>query len=150
MALCSMPNKRRISPKLKSTEVRSDPLVIAVGREHPLAREQQVSVELLAKYPAILPPEASITRRLIDDRLRSNNETAQVAIESSDFETMKTMASIGLGWACFPEYLVNDSLTVLEVENMQLKSSIALVRNHERTLSRAALAFAESCAFQNT
>lgn len=154
MALCSLPGKSsqqdhksqpmKLHPKLRNIEIWADELVIVVSRSHPLATGKPVSLELLSKCPAILPPPKSATRRSIDEILRNNELKASVSIEASDFETIRTMASIGLGWACLPEFQVDNSLAVLPVDELKLKFSIALVRHHDRTLSRAAQAFLDS------
>lgn len=150
IALCSLGNGKqgnsnhKLSAKLRDIEIWSDKLVTVVARSHPLATGEPVPLELLTKCPAILPPTTSATRRSIDETLQVNNLKAMVSIEASDFETIRTMASIGLGWACLPEFQVDDSLQVLTVEELQLKFSIALVRHHDRTLSRAAQAFLDS------
>ena len=144
MALCSVVANQKLPLKLRAVEVWSDKMVIVSAKEHPLSTGEPIPLELLCKCPAILPPATSNTRRSIDEILQANHQSALVSIEASDFETIKTMASIGLGWACLPEFQVDDSLAVLQVEKLQLYTSIALVRNHERTLSRAAQAFIDA------
>lgn len=150
VALCSLSGSQKLSPKLHSTEVWSDKMVIAVANDHPLATDHalessdDISLELLLKCPAVLPRPKSATRRKIDTVLQANNLAPLVSIEANDFETIRTMASIGFGWACLPEFQIDESLTVLTVKELQLKFSTLLVMHHERTLSRAAQAFIES------
>ena len=145
IALCALPlrTSQRHHPKLRNTEIWSDKLVIVASRQHPLVTGEPVSLQMLSKCPAILPTEAT-TRRSIEDILAEHNLTATVSIEADDFETIRTMASIGLGWACLPEFQVDDSLVVLSVEEIKLKYSIALIRHSDRTLSRAADSFVDS------
>ena len=145
IALCSQPlrsNQKRY-PKLRNVEVWSDNLVIAVAHNHPLVSGEAVSLQQLSKCPAILPTESAL-RSSIEDILLSNDLTPFVSVEADDFETLRTMASIGLGWACLPEFQVDDSLTVLSVEELKLRYSIALIKHSDRTLSRAASTFIES------
>lgn len=61
-------------------------------------------------------------------------------MEASDFETMRTMASIGIGWACLPESQLDDTLSVLEVDEVKLKQVVSLLCQSERTLSNSAIA----------
>jgi len=145
IALCLMPQRsnQKRHPKLSSTEVWSEKLVIVVARDHPLATGEPVSLQLLSKCPAVLPTEPA-TRRAIEDILHASDLTAVLSTEADDFETIRTMASIGLGWACLPEFQVDDSLTILSVEEMKLQSSIRLINHNDRTLSRAADAFIDS------
>ena len=51
------------------------------------------------------------------------------------------MTTIGLGWACLPNFMVNEQLAVLKIDGLALDYAVTLVRQHERTLSRAAQAF---------
>ncbi len=150
MALCSMPgqNNQRSHPKLRDIEIWSDELVIVAAKGHPLVTGDPVSLELLSKCPAILPPLRSATRKTIEDSMNHNDLRAMVSIEANDFETIRSMASIGLGWACLPKFQVDDTLQILPVEELQLKYSVALVRHQDRTLSRAAQAFLNSLPTQ--
>ena len=145
VALCAMPTRNHHSqyPKLRIIEVCSDDLVIVAAKDHPLASAEPVTLEMLSKCPAILPTD-STTRHSIEDILLANDLTASVSTEADDFEALRTMASIGLGWACLPEFQVDDSLAILPVEELKLKLSIVLVRQNDRTLSRAARAFIDS------
>ncbi len=144
VALCSLPQDQKLSAKLYSAEVWSDDMVIAVANDHPLVTGQTVPLDLLLKCPAVLPRPNSATRRVINSALQIHKQTPLVSIEANDFETLKTMASIGFGWACLPKFQLDDSLTALTVEELKLKFSISIVRHHERTLSRAAQAFIET------
>ncbi len=150
MALCSMPeqNSQRNHPKLRGIEIWSDELVIVAAKSHPLATGQPVSLELLSKCPAILPPLRSATRKTIEDSMNHNDLRAMVSIEANDFETIRSMTSIGLGWACLPKFQVDETLQILPVEELKLKYSVALVRHQDRTLSRAAQAFLNSLPTQ--
>ena len=145
IALCTLPPRSSHThfPKLRDVEVWSDKLVVVVAHDHPLATAGPVTLQMLSKCPAILPTE-STTRHSIEDLLLANDLPAAVSIEADDFETIRTMASIGMGWACLPEFQVDDSLTVLAVEELKLQYSIALITHSDRTLSRAAQAFIDS------
>lgn len=144
MGLCLLPARQKVSARLDTLEIWSDDMVIVVSNDHPLVTGKTVPLELLAKCPAILPQPGSATRREVDHILQAGHQKASVCIEASDFETIKTMASLGFGWACLPAIQVDDSLTVLPVAELKLKFSISLVRHKERTLSRAGQAFLEN------
>ncbi len=144
LALCSFPGSRNLSPRLLSSDVWSGNIVVVVDKSHPLAAEKTVSLQQLLKHPSILPPETTATRRAINDVLTANNLRVLDFTEAHDIVTMKTMASLGLGWTCLPEFQVDDSLAVLAIEEMKLTFSIAFVTKQDRTLSRAAEAFIET------
>ncbi|OED42478.1 hypothetical protein AB833_06875 [Chromatiales bacterium (ex Bugula neritina AB1)] len=142
IGLCAMHSTAE--SHLKESEIWNDDLVIVVSRDHPLTEEQQPDIELLMKCPAVLPSLPSATRKTIDSALSTLNTKAAVSMEAHDLETVKTMASIGLGWACIPKVMVDDSLTILQIPGFNIKRRISLIRHHDRTLSRAAEAFIEA------
>ena len=146
MGLCSIFGSNREDKehaKLRSIEVWSDKLRVVVDKSHPLANQGNISIEQLAKYPAILPKQYSAVRKSINTIMVNHHAEAIIAMEVTDFSTNKIMASIGLGWACIPENEVVDSLVVLDVPDMLIEHSVALVRNPDRSMSRAAQAFVD-------
>jgi len=132
------------NPKLQTDDIWSDHLVTVAAADHPLHNESTITTDLLSRSPALLPNKQLMTRSAIDEKLATCNLTPTVAVEANDFETLRSMASIGLGWAYLPEFMVDDSLTVLNVRELELEYVVTLARNRERTLSRAAQAFQES------
>ena len=147
MGLCSIlgsGKEDRIHPRLRDIEVWSDKLRIAVEKNHPLASNEYVSIPQLASFPAILPREYSAVRKSIDNAMVSRQVEAMVSLEATDFHTIRSMAAIGLGWACLPECEVDDSLVVLNVTELNINHSVALVRNPDRSMSRAAQAFVDT------
>ena len=143
IALCSLPTNAKIKnrSKLRAMEIWREKLVVVVDKTHPLASGEPVSMDLLVKCPAILPSTGSSIRTNIDDTLDDCGHEATVTIEASDFETIRSMTTIGLGWACLPNFMVNEQLAVLKFDGLALDYAVTLVRQHERTLSRAAQAF---------
>ena len=147
MGLCSTMEAGSLessNSRLKSLEIWNDNLCVVVENQHPLARRESISIAELAAYPAILPKQYSVVRRAIDKILINNQVESVASIEASDFPTIRSMTSIGLGWACLPESEVHGSLVPLKVEGMGLRHSVALVRNPDRSMSRAAQAFVDS------
>jgi len=132
MALCATSGD--IAPKLREIDVWKENLVFVVAPDHPLAKEDNVDLSLLVKCPAVLPEQPSITRQTVESHLLSLD----------DLETMKMMVAIGLGWGCMPDDMIDDSVTVIDVEDVLLQRRISLVRHNDRTLSRAAQAFMET------
>jgi len=73
-----------------------------------------------------------------------NGVEALVAMEATDFSTTRSMASIGLGWAFLPTSELDESTVTVDVSELDLRYSVALVRNPDRSMSRAAQAFVDS------
>lgn len=134
----------KTNSRLKSLEIWKDNLNIVVDNQHPLARLERVSIAELGAYPAILPKQYSVVRRAIDNLLISNQVETVVSIEASDFPTIRSMTSTGLGWGCLPESEIHGPMVSLKVDGMGLRNTVALVRNPDRSMSRAAQAFVDS------
>ncbi len=142
MALCSMSGPT--PGKLREIAIWDEKLVVVVAPDHPLATDENVNFELLMKCPAVLPNSPSGTRVSIDKALAKHKSKATVTLGASDLETMKMMVSIGLGWGCMPEKMVDESLHIINIPELHVTQRISLVRHQDRTLSRAAQAFIDT------
>lgn len=142
MALCTIHGP--VSPRLREIEIWREKLVVVVSPDHPLAFEDNLDFNLLTKCPAVLPDNPSVMRTMIDRTLVANDAKATVSLEATDLETLKMMISIGLGWGCLPQSLLDDSVIALDIPQLQLQQRISLVRHQDRTLSRAAQAFMDT------
>lgn len=147
MSLCSV-NESRVVEKtharLLNIEVWSEKLRVVVDRNHPLVRMGPVTVRQLATYPSIVPQRSSAIRKSIDQIMIENGVEALVAMEATDFSTTRSMASIGLGWTFLPTSELDESTVTVDVSDVDLRYSVALVRNPDRSMSRAAQAFVDS------
>jgi DNA-binding transcriptional LysR family regulator len=122
-----------------------DPLHIAVGREHPLAKIKVGGLAPLAEYPVILPQADTFTRQIIEQKFREKNLALKVGLETNYLETIRMMVSIGLGWSVLPETLFDHELIRIDIAKFKLQRSLGVVRHRDKTLSNAGKAFIE-CA----
>jgi len=143
MSLCSMGEtpSRDSHSRLRSLEVWRDEMCIVCESHHPMAAKQNVTVQELAEYPAILPSQNTELRRSIDKAMLRHHVEALICLEAADFQAIRSMANVGLGWALVPESYVGSTLKRLNVSDLGLYHSVALVRNPDRTMTRAAQAF---------
>lgn len=58
------------------------------------------------------------------------------------------MAVVGLGWALLPKSESDDRLVKIDMDELDLGCSVALVRNPDRSMSRATKAFVTSLPAQ--
>lgn len=117
-----------------------DPLAFVCSFDHELHLEDNVSIQRLASLDAILLPEKTYTRFLIDELFRQQKLTPKLAMSTSNLETIKEMVSIGLGWSVLPRSMSN-GLEEIPVSDVYLERSLGIVTNSKRTLSRAADSF---------
>lgn len=124
--------------RLIAREIWDDPLAFVAGPEHPLAQQERVRLEELAPYPAILPSGNTFTRQIAARLFQERGLQVQVAMNTNYLETIRMMASIGLGWSILPASMAGRDLLILPVDEVKLRRSLGVVYHPKRTLSRAA------------
>jgi DNA-binding transcriptional LysR family regulator len=145
LAVVTLPLKPAES--LLSKTVWRDPLLVVVGTDHPLAMQRQVTLDRLLDYPAVLPTLGTYTRSLIEQRVSHYHLQINCSLSTDYLETLKMMATIGLGWSLLPEILLDDNLVALKVPELKLTRSLGIVTHRKRTLSNAARAMRELLQF---
>jgi DNA-binding transcriptional LysR family regulator len=129
---------------LTSHPVWDDPLVFAVGPEHPLAGTDPVPFESLSDLPAVLPGAGTYTGRIVERTFREAGLKLQTTLTTNYLETIRMMASVGLGWTVLPESMLDDRLVALRIHPGQdLRRTLGWVSHPDRTPSNAARAFIE-------
>lgn len=128
------------SDSLKHIPVWEDPLAFMVGRDHPLANRGQIPLQALADYPAILPSMSTFTRRIVEGMFQEHDLKIDVPISTNYLETIKMMASIGLGWTVLPATMLDAEISALPIEGVALSRTLGVVYHPGHSLSNAAQA----------
>jgi DNA-binding transcriptional LysR family regulator len=115
-----------------------DPLRPVVSLDHPLARQKKVTGKDLLAHPAVLPTRGTYTRTILEQRINQLHGEVNCTLSTDYLETLKMMASIGLGWSLLPEILLDEHLKPLDVPELDLTRSLGIVTHRKRTLSNAA------------
>ncbi|MCF6219444.1 MAG: LysR family transcriptional regulator [Gammaproteobacteria bacterium] len=123
---------------LTLTKIWDDTLVFVCGEGHPLNKNNTLSIEHLAHYPAILPPQESTTYKVLQTLFTHNNLKLNTSMESSNLETIKMMVSINLGWSLLPKTMLSKSIVKLVVKKVELMRKLGIINHRERSLSNAA------------
>ncbi len=144
IAIVTLPHKP--PDKLVTQQIWHDPLVIMVNPDHPLNRLQQVSLKTLVQYPAVIPGRGTYTREILDSALKDNQAEPLVAMSTNYLETLKMLASIGLGWTLLPVSMLDHELSQLKITSLNLSRSLGIVTHRDRTLSNPALALMDICS----
>src|SRR5688572_23945666 len=79
LAVVTLPESE--TPPLIRLPLWDDPMHIAVGAEHPLAKSRLNSLGPLAEYPAILPEADTFTRQIIEQKFRAEKLNLKIALE---------------------------------------------------------------------
>lgn len=123
-----------------------DELLFMAGRNHPLGgcSEPAVKPVLLADLsamPAVLPGLNTYTGRIVKRLFDEHKLPLVVSLTTNYLETIRMMASVGLGWTLLPRSMSDESLTVLDIGDLAVTRDLGLVHHRDRSLSRAARAF---------
>ena len=86
----------------------NDPLAVMVSPDHPLATASELSLADLAAYPAVLPGLDTFTGRIVREHFARHGHTLQLGMATNYLETLRMMASVGLGWTVLPETMLGD------------------------------------------
>lgn len=116
------------SPSLISIPVVDDFLVLAMSKEHPLAKRNQIHVRDLASYEFVIREKGSGTRKLFEDYLEKHNITCQIALEATCLDAIKNAV-------LYNDYL--SAISVRLVENEIRNNQIHIVRNMESDWNRS-------------
>ena len=130
---------RNPSKNLITKPIWHDPLIVVVGKTHPLAKRKTIDTDDLINQPAILPSHETFTRSMIEQQLALKH-MPPVALETNYMETIKMMVSIGLGWGVLPKSMIHGELIEFELEAVNMSRELGVVYHRNRTLSSASQA----------
>lgn len=133
------------NPTIESIPIWSDPLMLVVGHDHPLAQhasqmDKHIDIEQLASTPCVLPDQNTFTRQMVDKVLGSHGLKPNVRMSTNNFDTLTMLVSIGWGWSLLPSTLVNQNHKVLASSGLILERRLGVIYHKQRTLSRSAAA----------
>jgi DNA-binding transcriptional LysR family regulator len=126
---------------INSKKIWDDRLCIMTSPEHPLAGKKGVQLEDLLEYPAILPAANTFTRQLMESIFKDHRIRLEVEMPTNYLETIKMMVSVGMAWSILPLTLLDDTLKVLPVKEVNLVRRLGYIHHRDHTLSNAARAF---------
>ncbi|ANB02621.1 LysR family transcriptional regulator [Ectothiorhodospira sp. BSL-9] len=134
LAVVTLPEQP--SPLLTRQRIWDDPLAAMVAKDHPLA-SRTCTPEALSGYPAILPPEGTFTRRLVNAAFSTQGMAPTRVLETHYLETLQMMISIGLGWGVLP-LSMGAGLHHLDLPGLTMHRELGWVTHRDRTRSNAA------------
>ncbi|TGD71404.1 LysR family transcriptional regulator [Mangrovimicrobium sediminis] len=125
-----------------SVPVWHDPLEVMIARDHPLLDSPTApDLDGLSHHPAILPGLNTYTGQIIKRLFDARGLELQVTMATNYLETIRMMASVGLGWTILPRSMRDASLAVIELPDITMERTLGVAYHRGRSLSRAALAF---------
>jgi len=121
-----------------------DPLEFMVAKDHPLAGRKSVTLAQLSAEEAVLPGLNTYTGQIVKQLFDQNGMDLNISMATNYLETIRMMASVGLGWTVLPRSMRDDSLVPVKVPGVAMERSLGVVYHRGRSLSRGARAFIDS------
>jgi DNA-binding transcriptional LysR family regulator len=129
--------------QLHSEALWTDRLRVMTAADHELSRRRRLGAADLAAYPAVLPGLDTFTGQIVIQHFRDAGLELDLRMSTNYLETLRMLASVGLGWTVLPDFMAGDALRCLEVDATHLTRTLGLVMHRERSPSRSGAAFAE-------
>lgn len=120
-----------------------DPLDFMAAKGHALCGSDAVSLEELAAHPVILPGLNTYTGQIAKRLFDRHGLALEVAMSTNYLETIRMMASIGLGWTILPRSMLAPPLQAIAVPAETPQRVLGYIYHRGRSLSNAARAFIE-------
>ena len=121
-----------------------DPLDFMVQQGSQLTRKKALGLKELSQHPAILPGLNTYTGQIVKSLFEQRSLPIQIAITTNYLETIRMMASVGLGWTVLPRSMRDPSLATLPIRGARIERTLGAIHHEGRSLSRAAQAFIEA------
>lgn len=128
---------------LEYVEVLSERLCFAVAQQHPLALLEALTLQDLARYPALLPGSNTRCRRLIENLFQQHATPLDVREPSNYLEALRMLVEAGLGWSALPEVMISNGLCRLPLQPYEPARTIMLAYHRKVSLSGPARLFLE-------
>jgi DNA-binding transcriptional LysR family regulator len=135
-----------LPPEVRAREVASEPLVLGVRHDHPLAQRKTIALADLRDHPMITLTHESALRGLLERACRDAGFSPKITAETGELRSLVDLVAEGLGVAVVPRSVVERAdLAILEITRPRLHRRTALAWNESVTspAGRAFLALAE-------
>lgn len=134
-----------LSKDLSSKTIWRDDLHFVIANDHSLAgRQDKIRLNELVNLTAILPDRQTTTFQIIEKTFARHHIPLKRVISVNYLETIRALVSHGLGWSLLPTVLLNDSLTVLNIDRVSLHRNLGVITHRQRTLSYGGRALIEA------
>jgi DNA-binding transcriptional LysR family regulator len=132
-----------LPPQIGTRVIESEPLVVAVRPDHPLARRASIALDRLRDLPLVTLTPGSGLRAVLEHASRDAGFTPRIVAETGELRSLVELAAEGLGVALLPRSVVptgDPRVAVLELTRPRLQRRAALAW-HDAPISPAGRAF---------
>ncbi len=135
-----------LMPEIAFEGIHDDPFVMAMRRDHPLAKRKSVNWSQIESEKLISVARSSGNRQLIDDVMSKVGLNPHFAFEVSHIGTLLGMVEAGLGIAAVPRTALqahHPTVVGLPLRKPTISRSLGLLQKQGSTLRPAAAMFHE-------
>lgn len=137
-----------IEPNLVVQQLRTEPIVLVVAAEHPLAGKKKLKAEAIGAEQMLVNERVCSYRGLFERTLRAEGVTVTRALELLSVEAMKQCALASMGIAVLPEVVVKrelkqGSLVALDWPKKPMAVCTQVYRHRDKWMSPVMTAFWE-------
>ena len=123
----------------------TDELILVVGADHPLATEEDVTLEATQHVPFILRHKGSATRKIIEDAFGRRGLKLNSILELQDLEGVKQMVIAGFGATIISKAAVrheieSGDLVHVSAQGLPFTRQLVIISHPEKRPSVAAQA----------
>lgn len=125
-----------------------DELTIVTSLNHPLSQANTPTLKDIINYPALLPEDGTLTRKIIDNYFAAKNLSINQAPQISkpaNFTVLKMLVSLGLGWSILPTLIVDETFHKVPIDIKPLHRELGILFHEQRSHSKACQTFIEVC-----
>lgn len=133
--------------RFKILELREDPLVAFVAKNHPWAQRRRIHLKDLATAPLVLREKGSSTRTLVTAEFEQAGLAPEIAMEAQGRETAReaVAAGLGVGLVSKAEFGFDSRLVAIPIEDSKARMTESLLCLKERTELKHIRAFLQVC-----
>jgi DNA-binding transcriptional LysR family regulator len=130
-------------PNMVTRSLWQDRLEFMAASDHELAGAP-CSLDKLSQFPAVLPGLNTYTGQIVKQLFDDHGMTLNVSMATNYLETIRMMASVGLGWTVLPSSMRDNTLRALDIRQIEIERTLGIVYHRGRSLSRAAQSFIDT------
>lgn len=130
------------NPNLNTSVLYYDTFELVVCPDHPLAKYDHATVDMLKEVPLILLSPDTVGRRFAEDIFRQYNITPHIVMELSSSEEVKRMAELNLGAGIISKLSVSNelrrgTLKIVQIHELETAHPVGVMYRSGRYLNSA-------------
>lgn len=130
------------NPQLRYSELINEEIVVGMVKNHPLAKEETLSLAQFCQQPLVLFHQGYFLREVISQYSKKNNVTLNISMETNLIELQKSLVCNEVGiTTCLSRILQDDNQMMSIPFEPKIEFTLSLAWKKSHYLSKASKAF---------